>query len=60
MTEKQATEIARNILESNFRVYGLGNFDLYFEDIVNLLQASSSSLQESKDLYEKLEGVVYG
>lgn len=37
ITEKQAMKMANNIYGSNFRCYGVGNFDLSVEEFARLL-----------------------
>jgi hypothetical protein len=61
MKRIEAEKIAENLYQSNFRVYGLGNFDITFDDMVELLLATSSSRGEATKLYDNLsEEYLYG
>jgi len=54
MEYKEKAEI---ILDNNFRLFGIGHFDLLKEDIIELLQLldEPNSKQKVKELYDKLE-----
>ncbi len=54
MNYQQKTEI---LLQNNFRIFGLGNFDLFKEDIIELLELldKPNSNQKVKELYDRLE-----
>jgi len=55
MNKLEATKVATNLIGAGFRVYGLGNFDILFEDLIDVLVECSQSKTKSIAVYEKLE-----
>lgn len=54
-------EQAKALVDANFRMYGLGNFDLEVEDIAEILSAlADDDYDLVKHIYEKLERTRMG
>ena len=51
LTDKQAKELANKVYDSNFRVYGIGNFDVDCEEFADILKIA---FNENKAI-EKLD-----
>jgi hypothetical protein len=52
---KYYLELARVLLDSNFKIYGMGNFDLDWQDIATLLMLLNNEPEKVKNFYEELE-----
>ena len=62
ISREQATEIADAIRDANFRVFGLGHFDLGHEEIINIVMIAANSGDKMKDnlaRYYKILGNRY-
>jgi len=55
MNRIEATKLATNLIGAGFRVYGLGNFDIAFEDLIDVLMECAQSKTQAIAIYEKLE-----
>lgn len=56
MNDKDYLRKAKRLARSNFRMYGLGNFDIYVEDMVAILKLLDDPKGNAKLelLYERL------
>ena len=55
ITKKQAEKIASDIYSSNFRCYGVGNFNISIEEFSELIMRSFNGNKKScTDLYDDL------
>jgi len=55
MNKSEASKLAINLIGGGFRVYGLGNFDIMFEDLIDVLVECAQSKAQAIAIYEKLE-----
>lgn len=62
LTERQAELMTRALVSSNFRIHGLGNFDIDFEDYKRILMATFNRSREDNTykLYKELKRKYMG
>lgn len=47
ITNKQALEIAKSIYNSNFRVFGIYNFDVELEEFANIIEIAFNNTKDT-------------
>lgn len=57
ITEKQALRLAEKIYIGNFRVFGIGHFDISLEQFADILKIAFNEISEDKiiDYYNKIK-----
>lgn len=55
-TQKKYLLKAKKLFSANFRMYGVGNFDLYTSDVAEILEAlEKNDYKKLLSIYERLE-----